>query len=106
MKQFQAIYRILKALSRAMGSETSPAAQIAPEVVGLSEAEWEQIMILLQQAGYINGVQWTQTMSDYSPRLVHPITPHITLKGLEYVEENVLMKKAANLIRGVVETIK
>lgn len=106
MKQFQAIYKILKALSRAMGAEDSPAAQIAPEAVGLSEVEWEQILILLQKDGYIDGIQWTQTMSDYSPRLVHPITPHVTLKGLEYVEENTLMKKAANLIRGVVETIK
>lgn len=98
MKQFQAIYRILKALSRAMGAETSPAAQIAPEVVGLSEVEWEQILNILQKGGYIDGIQWTQTMSDYSPRLVHPIAPHITLKGLEYVEKNTLMKKAAKLI--------
>jgi hypothetical protein len=30
----------------------------------------------------------------------------ITLKGLEYLEENSLMKKAAHLIKGVTEIIK
>ena len=31
--------------------------------------------------------------------------PEITLKGLEYLEENSLMKKAANLAKGIKETI-
>ncbi len=106
MKQFKAIYRILKALARAMGDEVAPLAQIAPEAVGLTEMEWEQILILLQKSGYIEGVQWTQTMSDYSPRLVHPIAPRITLKGLEYVEDNSMMKKAADMMKGVVEAVK
>jgi len=31
--------------------------------------------------------------------------PEITLKGLEYLEENTLMKKAANLAKGIKDTI-
>lgn len=31
--------------------------------------------------------------------------PEITLKGLEYLEENTLMKKAASLAKGIKDTI-
>jgi hypothetical protein len=41
-------------------------------------------------------------MSDSSPHVVLPTRPKITIKGMEYLEENSFMKKAANTF----ETIK
>ncbi|WP_430408190.1 YjcQ family protein [Helcococcus kunzii] len=53
---------------------------------------------MLKQSGYIIGIVIDQTHSDYSSRIVEPITPRITLKGLEYLQENSMMKKAFNSI--------
>ena len=37
--------------------------------------------------------------------LISSSTPRITLKGLEYLQENSLMKKAAELAKGVADII-
>ncbi|MFL8887660.1 YjcQ family protein [Helcococcus kunzii] len=64
----------------------------------MSRIRWEEILIILKQSGYIIGIVIDQTHSDYSSRIVEPITPRITLKGLEYLQENSMMKKAFNSI--------
>lgn len=37
--------------------------------------------------------------------IAEPIAPRITLKGMEYLSENTFMKKAANLVKGIKDTI-
>lgn len=103
MKQFRAIYRILRTLIAFNGNEDFTVEQIGPDVVGLSEAEWEQILIELHREGYIRGVQTTQTLSDTFPRIVYPIHPQITLNGMQYVEENSMMQKAMRAFKGISE---
>ncbi|MDO4647421.1 MAG: YjcQ family protein [Eubacteriales bacterium] len=105
MNNFAVIYKILKALEKAMDLEEFQASSISPERLGISRERWEKILIMLVKSGYIEGVIYDQTMSDYSPRIVEPITPVITLQGLEYLEENSLMKKAANIMKGIKETV-
>lgn len=105
MKQFKGIYKILKTLLAFNGNSNFSVEQIRADVVGLSECEWEQILIMLQKEGYIEGIKYTQTLSDYYPQIVYPITPRITLKGMEYVEENSMMKKAANIAKGIADMI-
>ena len=38
-------------------------------------------------------------------RIEPPMEPHITLQGLEYLQENSLMKKAAAFAKGVKEIV-
>lgn len=105
MDNFAVIYKILKALEKAMDFDEFDIAVIAPERLGITYLRWEKIMIMLAASGYIEGVLYDQCLSDYGPKLEKPITPRITLKGLEYLEENSLMKKAANIVKGIKDTI-
>lgn len=34
------------------------------------------------------------------------IKPQLTLKGMQYLEENSMMKKAYNLLKGINDTVK
>lgn len=60
---------------------------------------------MLARDGYIDGVIFDQCSGDYSPKLEKPIRPVITLKGLEYLSENTLMKRAANIVKGIKEIV-
>lgn len=79
--------------------------KISAERLNITYTRWEKILIMLVKSGYIEGVVYDQCLSDYSPHLVIPIQPVITLKGLEYLNENSFMKKAANVAKGIKDTI-
>ncbi|RGY95218.1 hypothetical protein DXA13_19665 [Clostridium sp. AM58-1XD] len=62
-------------------------------------------MIVLSKSEYIEGVVYDQCNGHYSPKLEPQICPDITLKGLEYLVDNTFMKRAANLAKGIKDTI-
>ena len=104
MDTFRVIYRILRILQRAMDCEEFDAGSISAGALGLSGPKWCRLMAMLLQEGYITGGEaWNAAETGY-PRVMLT-RPEITLKGLEYLEENSLMKKAAALAKGIVETI-
>lgn len=105
MDNFKIIYRILKHLEAAMDYPEADMAAISPQQLGISRERYEQLLILLQDDGYIRGLSVIQTLDELKRRLAYPIEPAITLKGLEYLADNSLMKKAAALLRGIKETI-
>jgi hypothetical protein len=105
MDNFAIIYKILKALEKAMDYDEFDVDQISHTRLNISYQRWEKIMIMLSRSGYIEGIVYDQNLSDYSPKLEQPVTPVITLKGLEYLEENSLMKRAANIVKGIKDTI-
>lgn len=105
MDNFTVIYKILKALEKAMDYEEFDVSRISAERLGITKPRWEKILIMLAKEGYIEGVIYDRSLSDYSPRICEPIQPVITLKGLEYLNENSIMKKAANAIKGMKDMI-
>ena len=88
-----------------MDCEYTDISAISHERLGITRERWEQILILLQKEGYIDGVVASKTLADDKPHIAKPIKPNITLKGLEYLAENYTLKKVENLLKGVVETI-
>lgn len=46
-----------------------------------------------------------KALSDNRRHIAEPIEPEITISGLEYLEENKFMKKAANLVKGAVDLV-
>ena len=59
---------------------------------------------MLVANGYVTGIDTWNSMDCGYPRVA--ITrPEITIKGLEYLEENTFMKKAANVAKGIKDTI-
>lgn len=106
MNNFKVIYRILKELDRNKGDESFDVRCISADTLNISEREWEQLMIELQRAGYIDGIKYSMILGDKFPHIAYPITPRITLKGMEYLADNSLMKKAENIFKGAVDLIK
>lgn len=105
MDDFRVIYKILKTLHKAMDLEEFDKSSISASALGLSEPKWNRIMAMLLREGYIDGgIVFTVFDSTY-PNVVLTM-PEITLKGLEYLEENSIMRKAAETARGIAEIIK
>lgn len=104
MKQFRIIYRILRILQRAMDVEEFDAQCVSADALGISRAMWTRIIKMLAAEGYVSGVRIVESDAEQLP-MIRMIQPEITLKGLEYLEENALMVKAANLAKGISEMI-
>ena len=105
MNNFKIIYLILKHLEENMDNEIVDCEKISQEKLGISFIRWENLLWEMQSNGYIRGLVYEQTMSDSSPHVVMPIAPKITIKGLEYLESNSFMKKAADTLKRVKEII-
>lgn len=105
MDNFKVIYRILKTLERYMDYEEFDNSLLSADTLGISENRWAQIMEMLITGGYVQGVRSVKYDGQVIPRIIL-IAPRITLKGLEYLEENSLMKKAGNLAKGISDIIK
>ncbi len=104
MNDFAIIYKILRILQKGMDCEEFDKDTLSPESLKLSVPKWSRIMAILSNEGYITGVQTWNAMDCEYPRVMVS-RPEITLKGLEYLEENALMKKAANLAKGIKDTL-
>ena len=103
MDNFRTIYRILKALEKAMDFDEFDMDSISPESLGISENRWLKIMVMLTKEGYIEGLSIRRGLGvEY---LISGTHPEITLRGLEYLNENSLMRKAAAFAKGVAEAL-
>lgn len=101
---FKIIYRILKILEKALEEEELNIQLIDHEALGITRPLWCRLMKILVDNGYIEGVSILSSMGSTLPG-VKLVRPTITLKGMEYLEENSLMHKAANLAKGIKEFI-
>lgn len=101
MDNFKVIYKILKLLEVAMDYDEFDRSQLTAEYLGISKNRLNAILIMLQEEGYVHGVMNAQGLRGV--KLSRNFG--ITLKGLEYLEENSTMKKAAALIKGIKDTI-
>ena len=103
MDNFRVIYRILKALEKAMDFDEFDMDSISPKALGISENRWLKIMVMLTKEGYIEGLSIRRGLGD--EYLISGTHPEITLRGLEYLNENSLMRKAAAFAKGVAEAL-
>ena len=102
-ENFNIIYRILKTLRNAMSYSEFDMDFISPETLGIGQEQWTAIMEMLVSNGLIEGVSVKRGAQDDA--ILSVSRPRITLKGLEYLSENSLMQKAANLAKGIKEII-
>lgn len=103
MDDFRIIYKILRILQNSMDLEEFDRNSISAKALGLSVPKWSRLMAMLVKEGYITGGETWNAMDCGYPRVALS-RPELTLKGLEYLEENSLMKKAADLAKGIVGT--
>ena len=104
MDNFKIIYKILRILEKSMDLEEFDKNSISKERLELSEARWCRIMAMLVSEGYVTGIEVWQSMDCGYPR-VCLTRPEITIKGLEYLEDNTFMKKAAEMAKGIKDIV-
>lgn len=103
MDNFRVIYRILRYLEKALDYDEPNMDCISAKALKLSDQRWMALMEMLSKEGYIDGFSVQRTVD--GSILISSSMPRITLKGLEYLQENSLMKKAAELAKGVADII-
>lgn len=101
MDNFKIIYKILSALESAMDQDMFELDEISPEKLGISEPRWKAIIEMLVADGYIAGLFVTRAVN--GNMIIQCQAPRITLKGLEYLDNNNMMKKTYRLLKGVKE---
>ena len=103
MDNFKVIYRILHYLEKAMDYDRADLDFISYEHLGITEQRWLAIMEMLVKDGYIDGIGIKRSVGGEVAVTVS--SPRITLRGLEYLKENSLMQRVANIAKGVAEFI-
>lgn len=99
MDNFKVIYKILRQLEKNMGNEDFSVSVISAQAMNISYEHWEQLIIIMQDEGYIKGIITAKSIDNMYRHITEPIHPQITLKGLEYLSENTLMAKAKEMLK-------
>ena len=100
MEEFTAIYKILNALRKSMDYDEFDMEVISPERLHISETRWLHLIKMLADSGYVEDL-YVKISADGVFIFGRGARPRITLRGLEYLEENSLMKKAYRLAKGI-----
>lgn len=105
MDNFKIIYKILKVLEKNMGNEDFEIESISAQKLKISYEQWEQLLVMLYDVGYITGIIISKDIEDKFMHIIEPINPSITLRGLEYLSENSFMAKAKEALKMAGEII-
>lgn len=102
---FKIIYKILRELEKNMGNEKFNIETISARKMKISFEKWEQLLILMQDEGYIKGLVLSSDLESMYRHIAEPIKPQITIKGLEYLVDNSFMAKAKEALKMAGEII-
>lgn len=101
MDNFKAVYKILTALEKAMDLPEFDVGQIGHEALGVSKERWARYIEMMVDVGYIKGVCVKYNIN--GDTIVESHDMRITLKGLEYLQENSIMAKIQKAAQGITE---
>lgn len=104
MEDFKIIYRILRVLYMAMECEIFDEQSLSPEALKTSLEKRDALLRMLVKNGYVEGITLAPVLGQ-KPLVKLSDHPQITLPGLEYLEENSLMQKAANAMKGLADVV-
>ena len=103
MDNFKAVFKILSTLEKAMDLPEFDMSAIDYKSLGVTKERWSRYVEMMSDAGYIKGARvGTNTIGE---NIVKCNNIRITLKGLEYLEQNSLMKRAAEMAKGIKEIV-
>ena len=104
MDNFKAVYKILTALEKAMDLPEFDIMQVGPDVLGVTPERWSRYLEMMADVGYIKGVSIHRDI--LGELRVDAKNIRITLKGLEYLQENTVMRKIYNAAKGISEIVR
>lgn len=97
------IYKILRLLEASMECAEFDRKQFSPEHFNLSDEHFYSLVRMLVLDGLIEGVQ---VATDAAGNLMVSMSrPRLTLKGLEYLNENSLMQRAMRTAKGIKDVL-
>lgn len=99
MSDFDTIYKILAILKSSMDCYEFDNRLLSSEHLGVSPARRMALLRMLVEEGYIKGIAFDESAGGDIMESV--ARPRITLKGLEYLENNTLMEKAYRAAKGI-----
>lgn len=99
MDNFKAVYKILTALEKAMDISEFDITTIGPDNLGVSKERWARYIEMMADVGYIKGANVYTDITGETNVVCDDI--RITLKGLEYLQENSIMRKIYNAAKGI-----
>lgn len=103
MDNFKAVYKILSGLEKAMDLPAVGLQEIGPEELGVSKERWARYIEMMADVGYIKGVRITRNVLGETKVEGNDI--RITLKGLEYLQENSIMRQIYKTAKGIVDLV-
>ena len=104
MDNFRAVYKILSSLERAMDyPKFDLLEQVSPEHLKVSEERYNRYLEMMADVGYIKGVQITKNITGETQIDAEEV--RITLKGLEYLQENSITRKMYQTAKGIKEIV-
>ena len=101
MDNFQAVYKILSSLEAAMDCPQFDISQISADKLKVSDERWARYIEMMIDVGYIKGVRVYEDITGRT--CVEDKGVRITLKGLEYLQENSMMKRIYRTVKGIKE---
>ena len=103
MDNFKAVYKILTALEKAMDLPEFDIMEVGPKKLCVSGERWSRYIEMMVDVGYIKGVSVHRDI--LGEICVDAKNIRITLKGLEYLQENSVMRKLYNTAKGITEIV-
>ena len=103
MDNFKAVYKILSTLEKAMDLPEFDISIIGADKLGVSEERWARYIEMMSDVGYIKGISISKDIT--GSMNVDADNMRITLKGLEYLQENSIMQKIYKAAKGIKEII-
>lgn len=100
---FKIIYKILSQLEKDMDKPSVDLDAISYELLCITENRWLNIIEMLYRDGYIIGVTINREIEGNKNYNCDNMA--ITIKGLEFLKNNSLMKKAYKTAKGITEII-
>ncbi len=103
MNNFTIIYKILSILEKFMDYEQPDVSVISADTLKISESRLNTLLQMMADDGYISGLQIIKSIGGDQMKLDNL---RITIKGLEYLNDNSFMKKASEFVKGTIDIIK
>ena len=101
---FKCIYKILKALEKAMDYTNYDLSSISHTALEISKERWNSYIEMLSDNGYVKNVIIREYTQD-NEKLIDITKMRITLKGLEYLSENSIMQRLYKTAMGIKDVI-
>ena len=104
MDNFKAVYKRLSELEKQMDSPKADLSRFSHEALKITETRWAKYIEMMYDCGYIKGVEISEFHGDDIPYFDCDDI-QITLKGLEYLQENAIMKKLYKAAKGIKDIV-